>query len=325
MGNDMDSEIEQSSIAGILKQQYGLDVVRVTDAPRGFAAETHYVDTAEASYFLKMMHYPRRQKIFVHGLRVVEALAQQGIDYIPRVLRTASGALHCEVGTSPAALFTRMDAKQTYHYDREDVFRKLAQIYRVSRDIPGKETFMQEQFGDWFISRYEEALQTFMQGELHTEEAREVRAMLEPYDEFLRRCPAIAAEAVAGCRQERAEFVLTHSDFPGNVMVSETGQHYLIDFDETIYGPMERDGFMVIAADNEESKLWLTVMKEAFPDYEVNRTFIRYYVYERFMVDMASFLHDLQHHSDAGFRGRVVGSMRDYMLGWLHPMLLRYA
>lgn len=314
-----------------LQRDYGITVTAVCDAPRGYAAETFYVDAAEGLFFLKIMHTPRRQSIFLHGLTVVEALAEAGVDRITRVVKRKDGGLSFKDGEAVCALFERLDGKQHYQYDREKVFRKLAQIYRVSAGLPNPGRFMRESFGDRFIGFYEREFLAFMKGPAdgtaEHPEAGEARALLKLHAAFLAELPSRAAKTIDACRAEarQAAFYLTHSDYTGNVMIAPDGTHYLIDFDESLFGPIERDGFMILAEGGEDGELFQAVMAETIPGYEPNETFIRYYLFDRFMIDLATFMDELVRHPDPAHRRKVADSTRDYLLAYLYPLLRKYA
>ncbi|MDP4091076.1 MAG: aminoglycoside phosphotransferase family protein, partial [Bacillota bacterium] len=274
-------------------------------------------------FFLKIMHTQGRQALFINGLRVVDALVRQGIDFIPEVIKLISGEFYFMKDGSAVALFTVVPGKQNFNYNREDVFRKLALIHRTSENITERDGFLHEDFNDWFIEAYESELEKFMKGNIEGTEALEVKAMLKPYEDFLAICPQIARDIVSECKNDNSTFYITHSDFPGNVMVTETGQQYLIDFDEAIFGPLERDSWICIAPQDEYSELYMSVIEEVFPDYMVNKTFMRFYIYQRFMIDLNTFMHDLVHSPDEEYRKKIVSSTRDYMLGWLYPLLIK--
>lgn len=309
-----------------LEATYGFRVAAVREAPRGFAGLTFFVDTDEGdTYFLKMMKNPRRQAFFLHGLQVTAALREQGIPFIPGLIRTSAGGLHTELEGAPAALYELLDAAHTWDFDREDAFRKLAAIYRVSERFPDKGAFWQETFPDGFIARYEQVLAEFWQQEPATEEAAAIAELIAPHRALLERCPGIAARAAAASHRAKAVYRLTHSDYTNNVLVAPNGEQYLIDFDEAMFAPLERDGFLAIAPEDETAELWHAVMRETFPDYRVNTDFIRYYLFERFMVDLATFLQESVQHPDAAHRAKLVTSTRDYLVEWLMPQLRRWA
>jgi len=303
---------------------YGFELTGVSPAPRGFAAETYYVETKAGTYFLKIMHNPRRQSLFINGLMVQEALIKQGIDFIPRVIPTVDGQLFFKKDGAVWGLYTVVPGKQSYEFDRGDAFEKLARIYEASTRIPQKDCFLWEQFHIGLVDAYEKQLKEFFSADVTGEEAKEVKALLIPHRDVLENCGEDARKAAAACLAEEEPFYLTHSDFPGNIMVAEDGRQYIIDFDEAIFGPLERDGWMAIVRENEESRIWLDVMQKAFPGYKPNRTFIRYYVYERFMADLFDFIRQLLYNSDGEYRRRIVHSTKDYLMGWLYPILLKY-
>ena len=107
-------------------------------------------------------------------------------------------------------------------------------------------------------------------------------------------------------------------------MVDKNGKQYIIDFDESLYGPLERDGWMTIVKENEESRIWDQVMRHHFEDYSINHYYIRLFVYDRFMIDLRDFLKDLSGNPDEAYRKKVLVSLKDYLLDQLYPVLLRY-
>lgn len=309
----------------LLEAHYGIQVTGIREAPRGFAGETYFVDTAGGpSLFFKIMRDPRRYAFFLHGLQVTEALKAEGIGFIPSLIPTADGERNIMTGGAPAALYERLDARHTWDFDREDAFRKLAAIYKASERFPERGRFWQESFGDGFIARFERQWRDFAENQPATEEAVRIRQLIEPHGEFLSRCPEIAARATAASRKAGTAFRLTHSDFTNNVLVADNDEQFLIDFDEAMFGPLERDGFMCVAPEDDISGLWHEVMEEAFPGYRSNPAFIRYYLYERFMVDLATFMHESVHHPDPRHRAKLVDSTRDYLVEWMLPILQRW-
>lgn len=317
----------EEQLKNLIEQNYNLCHVKMNDAPRGFAADTYYVDSDNSSLFLKIMRRPNRQALFINGLRGMDALTANGIDFVPGVVRTKTGELFIKFDNSVLTLLSRIDGKQTYSFDRRDAFEKLAKIYKVSAEFPDKDSYFKETFHDWFISAYEDAVFPFLKAEPTkanmTDEAVSAHTMLLPYADSLYSLVPDAKQAVTKCREQNAPFYLTHSDFPGNVMVTDSGRQYLIDFDESMFGPLERDGFMSIIRP-EERDIWLDVMHRAFPQYIINEYFVSYYVLQRFMVDLIDFVKDLQNNADIGYRQRVLNSLEFYLMGQMYPAVLKY-
>ncbi|HOB19157.1 MAG TPA: phosphotransferase [Candidatus Atribacteria bacterium] len=320
----MDTERALDLILEDVNRHYTIDAASITPAPRGYAADTYYLSSRECDYFLKITSRVHRYPLFMNGLRVVDALTRSGIDFIPRVIPAADGSLYLKKENGVYAIFEKINAVQTYEFDMKDAFEKLAAIYKASAQFPDKSSFLSETFHDGFIETYEKQLSHFFSSDYKYKEAEAARDILMPYASDLKSLPDEARAAVAASRSQKAPYYLTHSDFPGNIMVDSLGRQYMIDFDESLFGPLERDGWMISVRENEESRIWDQVMRQSFNDYAVNENFIRYYVYERFMVDLRDFLNDLCANPDAGYRSKVLRSLQDYLLGWLYQVLTRY-
>lgn len=326
----MDSQLNLNRICDLLKYHYPMPIDSIEPAPRGFAAETYYINSGKNSYFLKIMYRPNRHDLFKNGLRQVAALTEAGIDFIPAIIPARQGQLYIEEiyeqGKAILVVFERIEAKQSYDYDRRDAFEKLATIYKTSLTLKNKDSFYKEGFHDGFIDTYSQVLKDFwaLEEKGLYREAKLARELLGPYTDSLEACPQEARQAVIGARSQRSTFYLTHSDYPNNIMVDKNGKQYIIDFDESLYGPLERDGWMTIVKENEESRIWDQVMRHHFEDYSINHYYIRFFVYDRFMIDLRDFLKDLSGNPDEAYRKKVLVSLKDYLLDQLYPVLLRY-
>lgn len=306
-----------------LKEQYDLTPVTIEPAPRGFAAETFYVHTEAETFFLKVSDNPRRQPSLLHGLKILDALQAAGIEFIPRVIRTRSNALYFRSEEKVFTLFHTIPGQQTYDFDRADAFDKTAQIYQASARFPHPEMFHRETFAVRFTEGYRKQVEQFFLETPATSEAAEAIAFLSPHRRFITAC-ADRIEQIAGqCQDIQVPFYLTHSDLTGNVMVSDLGKQWIIDFDEAAFGPIERDGFIMIPRG--EYDLWLSVIHRYFPHYETQHVFLAYYFYERFIMDMGEFMKMLSISSDQAYRKKILDSLQTYLMGWLYPALMEYA
>lgn len=207
MENTVNNELSyKNELKNIIEQTYGIGQVQVNDAPRGFAADTYYVDGRDCSLFLKIMRRPNRQALFINGLRAMDALTANGIDFVPKVIRTKAGELYIKYDNAVLALLSRIEGKQTYSFDRRDAFEKLAQIYKVSEQFPDKDSYFKETFHDGFITKYEEIIFPFLKSDPAkvqlTDEAKSAHAMLLPYAETLYGLVSDAKQAVAVCREQ---------------------------------------------------------------------------------------------------------------------------
>lgn len=96
--------------------------------------------------------------------------------------------------------------------------------------------------------------------------------------------------------KQSPEFVLCHSDIHGgNVLLAHDGTLYIVDWDQPIMAPKERD-LMFIGAG--VANVWNNPQEEEFfyKGYgrtEINREILAYYRYERIVEDIAEYCQEL--------------------------------
>jgi spectinomycin phosphotransferase len=101
------------------------------------------------------------------------------------------------------------------------------------------------------------------------------------------------AEALSHKIQEQSpEFVLCHSDIHGgNVLIDENGSIFIVDWDDPIMAPKERD-LMFIGGG--VANVWNNPREEEFfykgyGKTEINRAILAYYRHERIVEDIAEY------------------------------------
>lgn len=77
-----------------------------------------------------------------------------------------------------------------------------------------------------------------------TDANRAALDVLERYKAKTDHCAARLAHFAARCRQHPAAFYLTHGDVGGNFFVGN-GRNYILDWDEVMYAPLERDAWVM--------------------------------------------------------------------------------
>ena len=133
--------------------------------------------------------------------------------------------------------------------------------------------------------------------------------MADVYSEMLERAEALAQEL----RVRQPTLVLCHSDVhAANVLVDVGGALYIVDWDEPIYAPKERDlmfpggaqGFLGYGPEEEE-----VLFYGGYGQVRVDATALAYYRYERIVTDLAIFCEQLLFSTEGG-------SDRPQALGW---------
>jgi spectinomycin phosphotransferase len=112
-------------------------------------------------------------------------------------------------------------------------------------------------------------------------------------------------EALAGLLQERSgPFVLCHADLhPGNIIRSQGNQVFLIDWDEVMLAPRERDFLFVGAVPERASGLVEPTVSPFFLGYgqmEMDWVALTYYLWERVVQDLIAFAEEVFRRDDLG-------------------------
>jgi spectinomycin phosphotransferase len=97
-------------------------------------------------------------------------------------------------------------------------------------------------------------------------------------------------ELVSEVQSQPLEFVLCHTDIHGgNILISEDDQLYIVDWDNPLLAPKERDLMFIGGGIDEiwKSKREEAVFYEGYGEPEINIAALAYYRYERIIEDLA--------------------------------------
>jgi spectinomycin phosphotransferase len=105
-----------------------------------------------------------------------------------------------------------------------------------------------------------------------------------------------ADELARSLQDQSLEFVLCHSDaHPGNYLVADNNDFYLVDWDNPILAPKERDLMFIgtgMSGDQPGGREEFLFF-QGYGAVEVNREALGYYRYERIIQDIAEFCKQL--------------------------------
>lgn len=297
--------IDEQLIISRLKDEYGLHNSRVTFLPLGYDLDTavYRVITNGTAYFLKL----RKGRFDEMTVAVPQFLNSLGIQAIISPLETRNRQLWGSIEGYKMILYPFIEGENAYHVDLSDqhwilLGETLKRIHTT--ELPPE--FIRLIPRESYSPRWRELVKIF-QAQVESETypdptaAKLARFMQSKRDEISHL--VVRAEQLGLALQaSRLHFVLCHSDIhPGNLHISSDRKLYIVDWDNPIFAPKERDlMFMGAGMGNggpggREEALFYRGYNATRPDLQedVDLNALAYYRYERIIQDFAAFCQQL--------------------------------
>lgn len=312
--------MDKTNLRQLIKLNYGLSVKSITDAPRQFVAETYFIETDKGKFFCKVID----KQLFIPGviksLPILKKLHDLGQNRINYPLATLHNNLFVMDNGSLVALFNYIEAPQSYDYDYFLFGKLLGEIHQLSEqlnlDTP-KETF-EFKHADTFENRLAELV------ELESSNISEQAAstLLRKNQDNLLQLFEIFQNLSLMCQKKDWQMLLTHGDAPGNILVKSPTDFYIVDWDNILFAPAERDLWFLLDK-NDFSHGYQSVRN----DYEVNELSARYYLFSRYFNDLIEYWAEIfgkfsESHKKSNFEQMKKELFEDE--GWLYPLVKQF-
>jgi spectinomycin phosphotransferase len=293
--------LPDDAIVQCLRARFGLAAVDVRFLPLGAdinAAVFQVTDATGASYFLKL----RRGHFDDTPVTVARFLADQGITAVIAPLTTTDGQLWAALGEFVAVLYPFVDGENGYTADMTESHWQqfgaaMRQIHHVDLPSSPAANIRHERFDP----DARQCVRRYLTRFAHESFADPLTAQLA---EFLHARRDIVFDLVNRAEDDAAQlqddprpFVLCHSDVhAGNVLLGPGDAFHIVDWDEPILAPKERDlmypgggqGFRGHSAAQE-----IRLFFQGYGEVEVDAVGITYYRVERIVQDIAAFCDQL--------------------------------
>ncbi|HZO26993.1 MAG TPA: aminoglycoside phosphotransferase family protein [Chloroflexota bacterium] len=271
-------------IAALLRSRYGLAVERLERAPRGWTGETYAATIRGGSrVFVKVYPRDRLPPTAAPALPVLAELHRVGLSEVSRPIPTLTGALHERLGDDLVVVFAYLDAVPVpFTFGGERLGGLIGRIHRQRERIASpvtRETFATLQAGDlWRI------LARAREEPVSDEPRRGLRAFLDEQEPAIREGWEDFEAIARACHEASFELVLTHGDWPFNLLQGADDTLYLIDWDELLLAPAERDTWYA----GDESAFWQGYRAQR-PGHAASELATAYYVHHRYFEELISF------------------------------------
>ena len=288
-------DLQDEEVVACLQDEYGVLAVQVAFLPLGADRNTavyRVVADNETPYFLKL-----RSGVFDEtSVALPRFLSDQGIAQIIAPLTNKAGQLWARLDTFKVILYPFVEGHNGYEVAMPDrQWSEFGSAFKRIHTAAVPPTLIrhirQETYSPQGRAIVKASLERVEDGVFNDSVAVRLAAFLKAkHDEILdlvRR-----AERLARALQARSlESVLCHSDIhAGNVLIDANGALYIVDWDDPILAPKERDlmfigggqGFIGHTAQEEE-----TLFYRGYGQTEIDPIALAYYRYERIVQDIA--------------------------------------
>jgi spectinomycin phosphotransferase len=298
-----------------LQEEYCLRIAELTFLPIGADSRTavyRVVTDDGTAYFLKLRK--NFNEVIVH---VPMFLKDNGIREIIVPFETKSKQGWADFGEYKLILYPFIEGKDGFEMELTDNHRRIlgtafkgihtAQIPSELKTLIKKETFSSGWRDDMKSYQTQVEMKSF-DDPTAVKLAAFIKSKQNEITHLIRRSEALASELQA----KPLELVLCHSDIHGgNILIGKTDELYIVDWDDPILAPKERD-LMFIGGGIDG--IWKTKREEAvfyegYGKADINLSALAYYRYERVIEDLVVICEQLLL-TDEG------GADRERSLGW---------
>jgi spectinomycin phosphotransferase len=305
-------DISHEALRSCLREQYGLDVTSIFFVPLGldtnagiFRVES---DTA-ATDAMKI----KRGAFYPSSCLVPRYLYDEGITSIVAPVPTKNGALWTKAEGWTVIVYPYIEGQSgwtgiTDHHWTE-AGRVFKQVHSVSPPEPPPEGIRTESFNPPYVrmvDRIETALTDVADRQAPSHQA--LRSSWMKHQQSIR-AMLTSLERLAGVLRSREfPYVVCHADLhPGNLLRTQDGSVFVVDWDDVMLAPRERD-FIFVGEPDAGSPFF-----RGYGQVEIDWTALTYYRYERVVTDLIEdseqvlFRDDLSEEAKDGAVGRFNG------------------
>lgn len=292
--------ISDQSIMSCLNIHYGIEVANLIFLPLG-ADINASVYKAEAYdkrvYFVKLKHGYNQDV----GVAVAKLLDDSGLRQIISPIKTIVGQQTQRIGDFTLIVYPFIEAQDGFNRDlTSDQWFILGKALRQVHEIEVPLSIQNQIRRETYSTKWRKIVRSFfhrIEAEPRGDEiALKLLGFMKEKKLVIHRLLDRAEQLGQKLKDQPTEFVLCHSDIHGgNVLIDRNNSIYIVDWDEPIMAPKERD-LMFIGGG--VANVWNKPYEEEFfyKGYgltKVNKAILVYYRHERIVEDLAVFTQEL--------------------------------
>jgi spectinomycin phosphotransferase len=293
--------LSQQRILDCLHTAYGIKVDALIFMPLGadMHASVYKAQTYDKqSYFVKL----KRGYHYDIGAIVQLLLHDAGIQKIISPIKTSDGQPTHHIDDFTLIVYPFIEGQDGFSRDlTNDQWITLGKALRQVHEFDVPRSIKDQIKHESYCPTWQEAVRS-MYIHIDTEQkvadkiALKLLTLMKAHRETIQRLVNRAAQLGQKIKKQSPELVLCHSDIHGgNVLIANDGAICIVDWDQPIMAPKERD-LMFIGGG--VANIWNNPHEEKFfykgyGKTEINREILAYYRYERIVEDIALYSRQL--------------------------------
>jgi spectinomycin phosphotransferase len=299
--------IPEERLRACLQDEYNLISITFEFLPLGLdynAGVYRVVSEQGTAYLLKVTSRP----LYEPRCLVPRYLNEQGITSVVAPVPTRSGALWTLLEEWTVIVYPFIDGDTSWTGMTDEQWQEVGaifqQIHQVMLPPFGFESLRKETFDPTEYARW---IRTFETQHLHSRRggsgsSRALRADWRAHQSTIHTAVA-SLEKLAEVLQSRTlPYVISHADLhPANLLRDHAGHVYVIDWDEVMLAPKERDFIFVKASSADSEALpGTTAFFRGYGQTEIDWIALTYYRYERVIQDLIACAQEVFFRDDLG-------------------------
>ena len=303
-------DIPDEHLRACLQDQYDLVPVTLDFLPLGLdykAGVYRAVSEQGTAYLLKVTSRP----LYEPRCLVPHYLREQGIASVVAPLPTKSRALWTKLVNWTVVVYPFIDGDTSFTGMTDEQWKELGTIFKQIHQVivPAgefkslrKETFDPAEYVRW-VREFETSLTVAETQHAYSEggsaSQRALRASWVAHQSAIYTAVA-SLEKLAGVSQRRSgPYVICHADLhPANLIRDHAGHVFVIDWDDVMLAPKERD--FIFVREPQADAFW-----EGYGQREIDWTALTYYLWERVVQDVIECAKDVFFKDDLGEESRA--------------------
>ncbi|CZG06980.1 aminoglycoside O-phosphotransferase APH(9)-Ia [Legionella pneumophila] len=293
------NNIPDQHLIALLKVYYGIDIhtVQLIVGGADMNAFGYKADSESNSYFVKLK-YGHHDEI---NLSIIRLLHDSGVKEIVFPINTLEANLFQQVDHVKIIVYPFIDAPNGFTKNlTEKQWKQLGKILRQIHETSVPTPIQQRLRKETYSPKWREMVRSFYSqigfDKSDDQITTDFKSFFNKNIDLIHQLVNSSEELSKKIQPDFEKYVLCHSDIhAGNVLVIDEESIYIIDWDEPMFAPKERD-LMFIGGGI--GNVWnkphqIDYFYEGYGKTSVDKTILSYYRHERIVEDIAVYGHDL--------------------------------